>query len=119
MKNMEANRPANRLVAFVEKLDALTVDPPKIQITGEARAKLLTHLKELDEPDFLTDPFAQDQLIAMQKLLQDQSKVFEDAGFKWSDFSPIGNTKPPQNSFKTGDASKHLKAIQDRLSKAG
>jgi hypothetical protein len=117
-KSANAARPAGRVVTLIEKLDNLTADPGKLQLTADQRAKILPHLEKLAEPDVLEDAFAQEHMSAILEAIKDQRKELEDAGFQWSSESPIPPITPPQNPFKAGDAAKHLKALQERMAKA-
>jgi hypothetical protein len=120
-------RPTAKIVTLVEKLDALTVEPGKLELTKDQRAKVVEALGKLSEPEFLGDIPARDQMKAMLNVLKDQRAALEAAGFQWPpEESPeaqqagayMGNAAPVKNPFKEGDAAKRLQALQDRLGKA-
>jgi len=117
LRGARGERPSKHVVTLVEKLDELTVAPAKLQLTADQRSKIVPELQELDKADFLGDLPAKEHMMAILKALEDHRKVLEDAGFKWPSSEMAQPSPPPQNPFKEGDASKHMKALLDRLAK--
>lgn len=124
---LAAPRPSTQVVTLVEKLDVLTVEPGKLELTKDQRAKVVEHLDKLAEPDFLGDIPASDHVKAiLSVLLEDQRKTLETAGFHWQDnpfaeasaYNNPGAASPVKNPFKEGEAAKRLKALKDRLTNA-
>jgi hypothetical protein len=122
-------RPSAHVVTLVEKLDVLTVEPGKLELTKDERAKVVEALGKLSEPEFLGDIPARDQMKAILNVLKDQRPALEAAGFQWppeespeaqaaAAYMAEGNAAPVKNPFKEGDAAKRLQALQDRLAKA-
>jgi hypothetical protein len=118
MKKSGGSRPSTLVVTLVEKLDALTTTPGKLQLDADQRTKILAALAELAKPDFLGDVPAQEQMNVMLGALKNNRQTLEEAGFKWPEGGDTPPTRPSENPFKSGEASAHLQALQDRLSKA-
>jgi hypothetical protein len=117
-KGLLGPRPVESVVQLITKLDDLTADPAKLQLTDEQRAKLVEQLGPLDEPEFLSDFLANQQMDAMLAVLKNQRQILETAGFKWPNAIYDPYQRPPKNPFKEGEAAKHLKSLEDRLAKA-
>jgi hypothetical protein len=118
VKGAKGARPSSLIVTLVEKLDALTVEPGKLQLNADQRTKLVSALNKLAEPDFLGDTIAHEHMTAMLDVLKGQRKVLEDAGFAWPGSNQPQPSPPSQNPFKSGAAADHLSALKERLAKA-
>jgi len=127
-ESANAPRPSAQVVALVEKLDVLTVEPGKLELTKDQRAKVAEQLDKLAEPEFLGDIPARDSLSAILRVLENQRKNLEAAGFQWPAENPHPEAAayagqkmagaPVKNPFKEGEAAKRLKALKDRLTSA-
>ena len=114
-KGLADPRPSVHVVTLVAKLDELTAEPGKLEITDDQAEKMRPQLEALSGPDYLGDSVAREHMDAILKVLQNQQKVIEAAGFKWPAglFNP--NIRPGPNPFKGGEPAMHLKALLDRL----
>jgi len=110
-------RPAQQAVALVAKLDELTAEEGKLQLTAEQAAKVREQVLALAVPDFLGDSVAREHLDAMLKVLENQRQVLEGAGIKWPGANYNPNVRPEKNPFKEGEPAKHAKSLEERLGK--
>jgi len=108
-------RPAQQAVTLVAKLDELTAEEGKLQLTAEQAAKVREQVLALAVPDFLGDSVAREHLDAILKVLENQRQVLEGAGIKWPGANYNPNVRPEKNPFKEGEPAKHLKALEERL----
>jgi hypothetical protein len=110
-----------QLVALVTKLEQLTSKPLSVNLNEEQQAKLREELKGLNEKDDLSDDEAKKRLDSILEIVKGEKETLEAAGYRWpGQRGGGGGTQPPAevpNPFKEGDAGKHLKALQEQLSK--
>jgi hypothetical protein len=106
------------LAAFVGKLDLLTSKPLAIDLADDKKTKVAQVLQGLDKQDTLSEEDAKKKLDALEDQLKDYKDTFLAVGFRWP--SESGSARPPAtspNPFKDEANSRHLKALQERLSK--
>jgi hypothetical protein len=112
-------QPKAQLAGLVDKLDLLTARPLAIQLTDEQRAKIAEQLKGLDEAKDLTDEEAKKRLDALMETLKPYRETLEAAGYRWPGAGGGGGQQPPPppNPFMEEKNNKHLKELQERLTK--
>ena len=112
-------QPKAQLAGLVDKLDLLTAKPLAIQLTDEQRAKIAEQLKGLDQAKELTDEEAKKKLDALTETLKPYRETLEAAGYRWPGAGGGGGRQPPPppNPFMEEKNNKHLKDLQDRLTK--
>jgi len=116
-KGLEDPRPAVMIVTLIAKLDAITPEPGKLQLSDEQRAKIAEQLPPLAEPEYLGDAVARKHLDAILLVLETERPLLEAAGVKWPGGTYNPNVAPPKNPFKAGEPAQHLQSLQDRLQK--
>ena len=112
-------QPKAQLAGLVDKLDLLTAKPLAIQLTDEQRAKIAEQLKGLDQAKELTDEEAKKKLDALTETLKPYRETLEAAGYRWPGAGGGGGRQPPPppNPFMEEKNNKHLKELQERLTK--
>ena len=112
-------QPKAQLAGLVDKLDLLTAKPLAIQLTDEQRAMIAEQLKGLDQAKELTDEEAKKKLDALTETLKPYRETLEAAGYRWPGAGGGGGRQPPPppNPFMEEKNNKHLKDLQDRLTK--
>jgi hypothetical protein len=112
-------QPKAQLAGLVDKLDLLTARPLAIQLTDEQRAKVAEQLKGLAEAKDLTDEEAKKRLDALTDTLKPYRETLEAAGYRWPGAGGGGGRQPPPppNPFMEEKNNKHLKELQERLTK--
>jgi hypothetical protein len=108
-------RPAQQVVTLIAKLDELTAEAGKLELTAEQQAKVRDQLQALTVPDYLADSVAREHMDAILKVLENHRQTLEAAGFKWPGGTYNPNMRPGPNPFKEGEPAKHLKALLDRF----
>jgi hypothetical protein len=111
-------RPSQQVVTLVAKLDELTADAGKLELTDDQRVKVRDQLIALAVPDYLGDSVAKEHMTGILKVLENHRPTLEAAGFKWPAANYNPNVRPNPNPFKEGEPAKHLKSLQERLGKA-
>lgn len=110
-----------QLASLVTKLDVLTEKPLTVRLNSEQRAKVLEQLKGLEEMEELNDEQAKQRLDAVLKIVQEDRKALEAAGFRWpgeqkgGGFGGFG--PPPANPFTVEQNAERLDALRKRLEK--
>src|SRR5262245_44228056 len=117
-KGLRDPRPAVQVVTLIAKLDALTAEANKLQLTDEQRTKVRDQLQPLGDPDFLGDAVAKQHMNAILDALKGHRETLEAAGFKWPSEMYDPNVRPGKNPFKEGEPAQHLKSLQERLAKS-
>jgi hypothetical protein len=111
-------QPKAQLAGLVDKLDLLTARPLAIQLTDEQRAKVAEQLKGLEGAKDLTDEEAKKRLDALTETLKPYRETLEAAGYRWPGAGGGGGRQPPPpNPFLEEKNNKHLKELQERLTK--
>lgn len=111
--------PKTQLTALVTKLDVLTEKPLTVRLTPEQRTAILEQLEGLDEMEELADDLAKKRLDAVLKIVQDDRKALEAAGFRWPGEQKGGGfggfAPPPANPFSVEQNAARLEALRKRL----
>jgi hypothetical protein len=102
-----------QLAILVGKLEQLTSKPLSINLTEEQQTKLREELKGLDEKEELSDDDAKKRLDAILEIVKDDKETLEAAGYRW----PVRRPPDVSNPFKEEENAKHLKSLQEQLSK--
>src|SRR5262249_37580369 len=117
-KGLDDPRPIVLLTTLVTKLDTITAEPGKLQLSDDQRAKISEQLSQLTAPEYLADLVARKHLDAILAVLEKERPTLEAAGVKWPGGTYNPNVAPIENPFKAGEAAQHLKSLQERLTKA-
>lgn len=110
----------SQLVALVTKLDQLTAKPLAVRLSDEQRAKLREQLQGLAEMEELDDEDAEKRLNAVLEIVKGERETLEAAGYRWPG-QGAGWRLPADapNPFSHEENGKHLKSLQEHLTKAG
>jgi hypothetical protein len=122
-----------QLATLVEKLELLTSQPIKLELSDEQSKTLLTQLDGLDAHDVLKDEDAKKRLDTILKLIEGQKKTLAAVGFNWPGEDGPGPGGPrgpngvrgagrggPQvvpNPFRDGAGKQNLQSLHKRLAK--
>ncbi len=108
--------PKTQLVQLVGKMQQLTDKPLTLTLSGEQRNAIREQLKDLAEPEELTDEYAKQRLDAILEVVKDDRKTLEAAGFLWPEAGGFGHPIPsPPNPFKGGEGRERLLSLQGNL----
>lgn len=131
--------PKVQLTTLVNKLEVLSTKPLTIKLNEDQQKKLAEQLQGLDEKEELTDEDAKTRLEAILEIVKDDKATLESAGYRWpggggggpgggrggapgGGRGGFGGGAPPdvpKNPFKdVEENNKHLKSLQEQLSKA-
>ena len=105
-----------QLAALVVKLQQLTEKPLTLKLTDEQRATIREQLKDLAEPEELSNEDAKKRLDAILAAMKDDRPTLEAAGYQWPG-APPQLAATGQNPFKEGPARDRLQSLQERLAK--
>jgi hypothetical protein len=115
----QASHARHRIATLVNKLDRLMDKPLSIELTKDERAQLKEKLQGIED---IKDEAANAKLGEIKKVLEAHKGTLEEAGFPWSPNWPVLAPDAPDQGplpkvITDGENGKHLKALQDRLSK--
>jgi len=116
-KGLDDPRPIVLLTTLITKLDAITAEPGKLQLSDDQCAKIAEQLTQLIATDILADLVARKHLDAILAVLEKERPTLEAAGVKWPGGTYNPNVPPVKNPFKEGEPARHVKSLQDRLTK--
>jgi hypothetical protein len=112
--------PKTQLATLVAKLDVLTNEPLAVRLNEEQKKKMREQLQTLDEQESLSDEDAKARLDALLDIVKEQRPTLEAAGYRWPGGGGGGRGGRPAalpNPFRDEQNGKHLKALQNQLSK--
>jgi hypothetical protein len=116
------------LARLVRKLDVLTAQSLKVNLSPDEKKKVLEQLSGLDKVEELKDDDAKTRLDALLKILAPQRETLVAAGYNWPREGGAGRggrggpggfgggrQPPPANPFKQGADEDALKGLEKRL----
>jgi hypothetical protein len=122
--------PKIQLVGLVNKLEALTGKSLTVKLDEEQQKKLAEQLQGLGDKEELSEEDAKKRLDAILEIVKDDKATLEAAGYRWPGSGggfgggpggfgggSGGGPPVPANPFKDGDNNKHLKSLQEQVSK--
>jgi hypothetical protein len=122
-----APNPKIQLVVLVNKLEALTGKSITVKLNEDKQKKLAEQLQGLEDKEELSEDDAKKRLDAILEIVKDDKATLEAAGYRWPGERPAsggfgggpggGPSQTPPNPFKVGDNNKHLKSLQEEVSK--
>jgi hypothetical protein len=109
--------PKAQLTQLVTKIDQLTAQPLKIDLTSQQKTKMKEILAGLDAKDELSDDDAKAKFDELIKVVEGNKESLEAAGYRWpgTPFQRPGESPP--NPFKEGEPATHLKSLQATVGK--
>ncbi len=109
--------PKAQLTQLVTKIDQLTAQPLKIDLTSQQKTRMKDILAGLDAKEEISDEDAKAKFDELIKVVEGNKATLEAAGYRWpgTRFQPQGESPP--NPFKEGEPATHLKSLQATVGK--